>query len=113
VLYLEHGKPLLFGKDRARGIRLNGLTPEVVTLGNGITMDDLLIHDEKADDPTLAYILSRLVHDEVPECVGVLRAVQRPTYEALVNEQVESLQKLKGKPKLEDLFASDDMWTVE
>src|SRR5207244_1483161 len=44
ALYLEHGRPLLFGKDRNLGIRLNGLTPEVVTLGSGITIDDLLIH---------------------------------------------------------------------
>src|SRR5439155_607266 len=44
-LYLQHGKPLIFGKDRSKGIRLHGLDPEVVTLGNGITVDDLLIHD--------------------------------------------------------------------
>ena len=61
VLYLEDGKPMLFGKDRNLGIRLNGLTPEVVTLGNGITFDDLLIHDERAEDPTLGFLLSRLI----------------------------------------------------
>src|SRR5205085_2656004 len=52
TLFLEHGKPLLFGKDRNKGIRLHGLDPEVVTLGNGITHDDLLIHDEKAEEPS-------------------------------------------------------------
>ena len=46
MLYLEHGKPLIFGKDRDKGIRLNGLDPEVVRLGGGVTDEDLLIHDE-------------------------------------------------------------------
>ena len=45
TLYLEHGKPLIFGKDRNKGIRLNGLEPEVVTLGSGVNVDDLVIHD--------------------------------------------------------------------
>src|SRR5439155_17526939 len=55
ALYLEHGKPMIFGKDRNKGIRLLGLDPEVVTLGNGVNVDDLLIHDEKAEEPSLAY----------------------------------------------------------
>jgi len=113
TLYLEHGKPLIFGKDRSKGIRLNGLDPEVVTLGNGIAQDDLLIHDEKAEEPSLAYLLSRMVYPRFPECIGVFRAVERPTYEELVNKQIEDVIKTKGKGKLEDLFASDDVWTVE
>src|SRR5947199_1856813 len=46
MLYLQHGQPLVFGKDRNKGIRLHDLDPEVVTLGNGVGADDLLIHDE-------------------------------------------------------------------
>src|SRR5262249_42522449 len=78
ALYLEHGKPLIFGKDRNKGIRLHGLDPEVVDLGSGVTVDDLLIHDEKAEEPSLAYLLSRMVYPRFPECIGVFRAVQRP-----------------------------------
>jgi 2-oxoglutarate ferredoxin oxidoreductase subunit beta len=114
TLYLEHGKPLVFGKDRNKGIRLHGLDPEVVTLGNGITMDDLLIHDEKAEEPSLAYLLSRMVYPRFPECVGVFRAVQRATYDEQLNKQIEDVIKSsKGRGKLEDLFASDDTWVVE
>ena len=52
MLVLEHGKPMIFGKDRDKGIRLNGLQPEVVTIGeNGVTEADLLVHDER---PTTA-----------------------------------------------------------
>src|SRR5438132_7380401 len=88
VLYLEHGKPLVFGKDRSKGIRLNGLDPEVVDLNNGVAMDDLLVHDEKAEEPSLAYLLSRMTHPTFPEPVGVFRAVHHPTFEEQVTGQI-------------------------
>ncbi len=66
TLELEHGKPLIFGKNRDKGIRLNGMDPEVVELGKGITEDDLLFHDEKAPEPSLAYLLSRMRAPGVP-----------------------------------------------
>src|SRR5215475_8119181 len=113
ALYLEHRKPLIFGKDRNKGIRLHGLDPEVVELGNGITADDLLIHDERAPEPSLAYLLSRMVHPEFPEVIGVLRAVERPTFDATLNVQIEDVIKAKGRGKLEDLFAADDVWVVK
>jgi 2-oxoglutarate ferredoxin oxidoreductase subunit beta len=113
LLYLQHGKPMIFGKDRNRGIRLNNLDPEVVDVGNGIGVDDLLIHDEKAEEPSLAYLLSRMVHPRFPECVGVFRCVERPIYEEQLNQQIEESIKKKGPGKLEELFASDDTWTVK
>ncbi len=113
TLYLEHGKPLIFGKDRSKGIRLHGLDPEVVQLGNGISVDDLLIHDERAEEPSLAYLLSRMVYPRFPECIGIFRAVQRPTYDEIVNKQLEDVAKAKGKGKLEELFASDETWVVQ
>src|SRR4029079_13851007 len=61
MLVLEHGQPMIFGKERDKGIRLRGLHPEVVTIGQaGVTEDDLLVHDAHADDPYLALILSRM-----------------------------------------------------
>ncbi len=113
VLHLQHGRPLVFGKDRNKGIRLHGLNPEVVELGNGIALDDLLVHDEKADEPSLAYLLSRMVYPNFPECVGVFRCVERPTYEDVVNKQMDDLIATRGAGKLEDLFASDETWIVE
>jgi 2-oxoglutarate ferredoxin oxidoreductase subunit beta len=113
TLFLEHGKPLIFGKDRNKGIRLHGLDPEVVTLGNGIAADDLLIHDEKAEEPSLAYLLSRMVFPRFPECVGVYRCVERPTYEELLNDQLDEAVKRKGKGTLDELFASEDTWVVK
>jgi 2-oxoglutarate ferredoxin oxidoreductase subunit beta len=113
ALYLEHGKPLIFGKDRNKGIRLNGLSPEVVEVGKDCGPDDLLIHDEKAEEPSLAYLLSRMVHPKFPECVGVFRAVQHPTYDELLEGQIEAVTKARGKGDLDKLFRSDDLWVVE
>ncbi len=113
VLHLQHGRPLVFGKDRNKGIRLHGLNPEVVELGNGIALDDLLVHDEKASEPSLAYLLSRMVYPDFPECVGVFRCVERPTYEDVLNKQMDDLIATRGAGKLEDLFASDETWVVE
>ncbi len=85
----------------------------MVQLGNGVTEDDLLVHDETAEEPSLAYLLSRMVYPEMPECLGVLRCVERPTYDdSSASRPTEAIQ-AKGRGKLEDLFASDDMWTVE
>jgi len=110
---LEHGKPMIFGKNRDKGIRLNGLTPEVVELGKGISEDDLLFHDEYAPEPSLAYLLSRMKHPEFPEPIGVFRSVDRPRYDELINNQISDARAAKGEGDLEKLFNSGDTWTVE
>jgi len=112
TIMLEHGKPLVFGKDRNKGIRLNGLHPEIVELGNGITEDDLLFHDERALEPTLAYMLSRMYYPEFPEPIGVFRAIEHPTYERMLDDVVTQAIAKKGEGRLEDLFLAGDTWTV-
>jgi len=91
VLYLEHGKPMRFGKKLEKGIRLNGLTPEVVDVAK-VGVENLLVHDEKATEPTLAYFLSRMGPPEFPTPVGVFRAIDKPIYDQLLLEQVRQSQ---------------------
>jgi len=113
IIELEHGKPLIFGKNRDKGIRLNGLDPEVVELGKGINEDDLLFHDEKAPEPSLAYLLSRLrQEDGFPEPIGVFRAIDKPKYDVQLNEQIEDVRSAAGDGDLNKLFNSGDTWTV-
>jgi 2-oxoglutarate ferredoxin oxidoreductase subunit beta len=112
TIELEHGKPLIFGKNRDKGIRLNGMDPEVVELGKGISEDDLLFHDEKAPEPSLAYLLSRMRHPEFPEPIGVFRAVDKPLYDVELNRQVELAREKSGPGDLNRLFHSGDTWTV-
>ena len=110
---LEHGKPLIFGKDRDKGIRLSGTTPEVVQLGNGVTEAELLVHDEKRPDPAVAHILARMEYPEFPVPLGVLRAVERPTYDDLMREQIEQAIAQQGEGDLAALLAEGDTWTVD
>jgi 2-oxoglutarate ferredoxin oxidoreductase subunit beta len=112
VVYLEHGKPMVFGKDRDKGLRLKGLDLEVVQLGSGVSEADLLVHDAHAEEPTLAFLLSRLAHPDYPEPMGVFREVQRPTYDEMLKQQHENAVKAKGPGRLDALFASDDTWVV-
>ncbi len=115
LVYLEHGRPLVFGQDRTRGIRLRGLRPEAVSLANGAAASaaDLLVHDEADPDTTLAHLLSRMIYPELPECVGVLRCVRRPTYEELIDGQIAEAVREQGAGELEELFAGEDAWVVE
>ena len=114
MLFLEHGKPMIFGKERNKGIRLNGLKPEVVEIGkDGISEADLLIHDETRPDPTIAFMLSRMDYPDYPVPVGVIRAVQRPTYEDMMLAQIDHAVQSEGEGDLRQLFLEGDTWTVE
>lgn len=110
IIYLEHGKPMVFGKDLDKGIRLNGFTPEVVELGNGISESDLLVHDETS--PQLAFILSSMEWPEFPAPMGVIRAVNKLTYAEGLMGQVKAAQKAKGTGDLAALYRAVDTWTV-
>jgi 2-oxoglutarate ferredoxin oxidoreductase subunit beta len=114
TLELQHGKPLIFGKTREKGIRLHGMDPEVVELGKGINEDDLLFHDEQSPEPSLAYLLSRMRYEDgFPEPIGVFRCVDAPRYDVLINGQIDEATQKRGKGDLEALFNSGDTWTVE
>ena len=111
-LFLEHGKPMIFAGGK-KGIRLNGWSPEVVELDGSIAQDDLLFHDEAADNPQLAFMLSRMMVPEFPEPLGVLRCVERDTYDAAINSQIDSVREQKGEGDLDQLFNSGETWTVD
>jgi 2-oxoglutarate ferredoxin oxidoreductase subunit beta len=113
TLELEHGKPMIFGKNSDKGIRLKGMEPEVVSLGDGITEEDLLVHDEKAKEPSLAYLLSRMRQPEFPEPIGVFRAVDRPKYDERLNQQIHDSVEALGEGDLDELFNSGDTWNVQ
>ena len=113
VIELEHGKPLTFGKEQQKGIRLNGLEPEVVELGADQDENGLLVHDEAAPEPSLAYLLSRLRYEDgFPEPIGVFRAIDSPRYEEQLDAQVRAAEEERGQGDLNALFHSGETWTV-
>jgi 2-oxoglutarate ferredoxin oxidoreductase subunit beta len=110
TLALEHGRPLVFGADRTRGIRLGAdLRPEVVTLGDGIGEADLLVYDET--NPLLAQVVATMQSPAFPTPIGVFSAVFRPCYEDGARALVEDAQR-RNPPDLHALLTRGDSWTV-
>lgn len=113
MIFLEHGKPMIFGKERDKGLRINAMKMEVVQLGNGITEADILVHDEARENPSIAFLLSRMDYPEYPVPVGVIRAVRRPTYDELMTKQIDDAIAAEGEGDLRSVLVEGDTWTVE
>src|SRR4051812_2949187 len=110
TIYLESGKPMVFGKDGTKGIRLNNMRPQVVNLTE-VPKDDLLIHDETGPS-SQAFMLSRMRQPDFPEPLGVFRAVEQERYVNLVRSQIKEAQAAKGEGDLQKLITGPDTWTV-
>src|SRR5207237_97744 len=113
TIALEHGKPLVFGNKRDKGIRMKGIELEVVTLGNGVGEADLIVHDERHPNPAYAFLLSRMDSTPgFPTPLGVLRGVDQPTFEAGMNDQLRQIIAKKGKGDVAKLLRTGDTWEV-
>lgn len=110
-IYLEHGKPMVFGKNRDKGLVLNNLKLEVVTIGeNGITEDDILIHNAKEKDPTMHQMLVRL---EDPVATGIIRSFDDVTLEEREDDLTRQVKANSKFTKTNDLFFSGEIYTVK
>ncbi|HEX9649107.1 MAG TPA: 2-oxoacid:ferredoxin oxidoreductase subunit beta [Cyclobacteriaceae bacterium] len=113
-LHLEHGKPMLFGKDNSKGIKLNGLKLEVVNLGeNGTIESDILIHDAYDEDPTLHLMLARMHPPLFPMALGVIREVRNTTYDELVESQYQNSVNNAKFSTMDELLNSGETWEVK
>ncbi|MCE1189149.1 MAG: 2-oxoacid:ferredoxin oxidoreductase subunit beta [Ignavibacteria bacterium] len=115
VVVMEHGKPLVFGKNNDKGIKLDGFTPVIVDLTSGEhSVSDLWVHDEMDNSPVRAFILSSLANNPgFPTPIGVFYKTEKPTYDTEVEQQISDVQKVKGVGTLEKLLFSGNTWTVE
>ena len=105
---------MIFGSEMNKGVRLVGLSPEIVTIGeNGVTEADILVHDAHAKEDTLAHFLSRFTYPEHPVPIGVFRDVDKKTYDDAIDEQIAEVTKKKGKGTMEQLVHSGDTWEVK
>jgi len=110
---LVHGEPIRFGAEAEKGVvqRTDG-SCEVVPVAE-VGEDALLRHDEHADAPSLAFALSRLTLGSAGATpIGVFRDVERPVYDDLMAEQLETAKAQRGEGDLKSLLASGDTWTI-
>lgn len=116
TLFLEQGKPLIFGAQQNKGIKIDGLRPVVVELGNGVSADDLWIHDDK--DFFKAQTLVRMFDDPAksgshfPRPFGVFYEADRPCYEDVMKMQIEEAVASKGKGDLDKLLRGKEVWEI-
>ncbi len=110
-LYVEHGKPMIFGKNSNKGLVLNGLKLEVVTIGeNGVEEKDILVHDAHNPDSTLHLMLAKM---HMPVVTGIIRAVKEKTYDELCNERIEEVKNNAKFKSVNELFASGETYEVK
>lgn len=113
-LWLKHGEPMIFGKNKDKGIVLRGTSLEVVTIGeNGITEKDILVHDETTENTGIHMMLAQMRPPHFPMAFGVIRAYKQPTYNQLFEKQMEEA-KVNAKIKcVDDLLNSGETWEVK
>ncbi len=121
TIILEHGKPMIFGAKRDKGLVLapqppkGGVIPQlqVVTIGeNGITEQDILVHDAHCADPTLHRMLALIEGPDFPIALGVIRNVEEETYDTAVNQQIEDVQSKSKVHTFDELVATCEQWEV-
>ena len=115
AIYLEHGKPLIFGVDNEFGLVQEGFGLKVVKIGeDGYTIDDILVHDAHCEDDTLQLKLAMMdTKDGFPIALGIIRDVEAPTYDAAVWEQIEEVKAKKPYRNFAELLETNDIWEVK
>lgn len=114
AIYLEHGKPMLFGPDNSLGLMQEGFGLKVVKIGeNGITEKDILVHDAHCQDNTLQMKLALMEGPDFPIALGVIRDVEAPTYDECVEAQINEVSSKKKYHNFKELLDTNETWTVE
>jgi len=114
TITLRHGEPMIFGKDSEKGLILEGLKLKVVKIGeNGITQNDILVHDAKEPNPGIHYMLANMRYPQYPVALGVIRSVEGNTYDNDLTQQIENIRKDSKIKSVDDLLHSGSTWKVK
>lgn len=115
AIYVRHGEPLVFGEHNEYGLVQDGFGLKVVKIGeNGVTVNDILVHDAHCEDNTLQLKLAMMDNEHgFPMALGVIRDVVAPTYDVAVNEQIEEVKAKKPYHNFSELLETNDIWEVK
>jgi 2-oxoglutarate ferredoxin oxidoreductase subunit beta len=113
LIMLEHGKPMIFGKDQNKGLVLDGFNLKVVTIGeDGVKESDILVHDASCEDTTLHMKLALMEGPDMPIAVGVIRDVEEETYDDAMEAQMIEVQAKSKIKTFDDLIATCEQWDM-
>jgi 2-oxoglutarate ferredoxin oxidoreductase subunit beta len=113
-LILKQGEPMIFGKNRDKGIILDGIKLKVVNIGkNGVREEDILVHRANENNPGIHMMLANMRYPNYPVALGVIRNVQAPTYERSVAEQIKKVQAKSDIKTMDDLFNSGKTFEIK
>ena len=113
TIYLEEGKPLVFGAKKNKAIRLKGFETEIVDVASVKDPSELLIHHEGNPAPNYAYLLTQMEFPEMPVPFGVFRSIEKPTYDQMLGDQGRMAVQKMGRGDLKKVLYSDESWTVK
>ncbi|PWD99827.1 2-oxoacid:ferredoxin oxidoreductase subunit beta [Marinilabilia rubra] len=114
TIVLEHGKPMIFGKERNKGLLLDGIKLRVVTIGeDGVTEKDLLVHDAHCEDPTIHLKLADMEYPDFPVALGVIRDSEAPVYDQCARMQIDEIRERSKIKTFKDLVTSGEVWEVK
>ena len=114
AIYLRHGEPMVFGENNEYGLMQEGFGLKVVKLGeNGVTIDDILVHDAHCEDNTVQLKLALMEGPDFPVALGVIRDVEAPSYDEAVEAQIEEVKAKKPYHTFEELLLTNDTWEVK
>ncbi|MBB3188017.1 2-oxoacid:ferredoxin oxidoreductase subunit beta [Microbacter margulisiae] len=113
VIFLKHGEPMLFGKNKEKGLTLEGFNLKAVSLGGrGVSAKDVLIHDATTQDFVLHQKLAAMSAPDLPIAMGVIRNVEESTYDDALVNQIHEVQSKSRIKTFEDLLDSIDSWEI-
>jgi len=111
VIAVEENMPMTFGKEKDKGLILDGHNFKVATIGNNVSLDDLMVHNP--EDKTLGLMLSEMTYDDsLPVPIGVLYKENKPTYESMLAKQIEKAKNI-SKNDLQAMIAGPNTWQVK
>ncbi|MCR5709541.1 MAG: 2-oxoacid:ferredoxin oxidoreductase subunit beta [Bacteroidales bacterium] len=114
TIILHHGEPMVFGKNKDKGLMLEHGKLKVVKIGeDGVTVDKLLVHDAHAEDPAIQNQLINMKYPDYPVALGVIRQVNEPTYDDRVRDQLTQVKEASKITCMDELLHSGATWTVE
>jgi len=112
--YIKHGEPVLFGKDKTKGIILNKCRLDIVELGkDGITIDDIHVHDQYESDPTIQMMLAKMTPPSYPMAIGVIRSAKTETFDSMVEKEINAHKAQSSIRCVDDMLNSGDVFEIK